>query len=436
MKMMSKVFGMLIGILFFQLFPVQSQVNVDFMEFNVWQEGTSVSNGLNKIRDVIVEADPDIVGFVEVRNYNNEDWTTKIVNALSAVGHDYEGVFAGGDVSLISKYPITGSELIYDQSGSIVRFDVDINGTNVIVAVAHLDYMYYACYLPRGYNGGYPNWEMIDDGTGNPDPVLDIPYILEYNLDSQRDEQIAAFLNSVENETDPVILMGDFNEPSYADWTENNSTMFDHNGLVIPWQNVFTLTENGFTDAFREYFPNEIMNPGITWPSFADGVGSTSWTPLADERDRIDFMLYKGNDIEPSYAALVGPRESYSFNQPDTSFTSFENFIADNLPWPSDHKATYITLKFSQITGSYDRDISNFISVYPNPAIDKLNITTDKIYKSIHIELLNANGEKVYDSIFDNKQSILLDIESFVSGIYILRVQVGNKTVEKKVVIK
>ena len=427
---------MLIGILFFQLFPVQSQVNVDFMEFNVWQEGTSVSNGLNKIRDVIVEADPDIVGFVEVRNYNNEDWTTKIVNALSAVGHDYEGVFAGGDVSLISKYPVTGSELIYDQSGSIVRFDVDINGTNVIVAVAHLDYMYYACYLPRGYNGGYPNWEMIDDGTGNPDPVLDIPYILEYNLDSQRDEQIAAFLNSVENETDPVILMGDFNEPSYADWTENNSTMFDHNGLVIPWQNVFTLTENGFTDAFREYFPNETMNPGITWPSFADGVGSTSWTPLADERDRIDFILYKNDNIQPVYAALVGPRQSYAFNQPDTSFTSFENFIAENLPWPSDHKATFVTLKFSQITGISDRKISNFISVYPNPAKDKLNITTDKIYEKVRIELLNYKGVKVYDSIFDNKKTFLLDLKSFVSGIYILRVRAGNRSVQKKVAIK
>ncbi len=125
-----------------------------------------------------------------------------------------------------------------------------------------------------------------------------------------------------------------------------------------------------------------------------------------------------------------------AFNQPDTSFTSFENFIAENLPWPSDHKATFVTLKFSQITGISDRKISNFISVYPNPAKDKLNITTDKIYENARIELLNSKGVKVYDSIFDNKKTFLLDLKSFVSGIYILRFRTGNRSVQKKVVIK
>jgi hypothetical protein len=93
-------------------------------------------------------------------------------------------------------------------------------------------------------------------------------------------------------------------------------------------------------------------------------------------------------------------------------------------------------LKFSQITGISDRKISNFISVYPNPAKDKLNITTDKIYENARIELLNSKGVKVYDSIFNNKKTFLLDLKSFVSGIYILRFRTGNRSVQKKVVIK
>ena len=345
---MLKVFRIGFMILFFQVFSVQAQEVVSFMEFNIWQEGTSIPNGFNKIKDVIIEVNPDIVGFTEVRNYHNEDWTTKLVDALSTEGYQYHGNFAGGDVSLISKHPIISSSVIYNQEGSIVRFDIDINGQTIVVGVAHLDYTHYACYLPRGYQGGDPDWKMIEGKKGQPKPVLDVPYILSYNLNSQRDEQIAAFLTAIENESKPIVLMGDFNEPSYTDWSENTGNMFDHHGLVIPWQNVRALHQHGFIDAYREYFPNEVKNPGITWPSFVAERGSTSWTPLADERDRIDFMLYKSEDIQTEYVSLVGPKASYVYNQADTSFTSNDNFLAEKLPWPSDHKAVYARLRFLQ----------------------------------------------------------------------------------------
>jgi len=418
-----------------QVFNSQAQTSVSFMEFNIWQEGTSVSNGLDKIRDVIIEANPDIVGFIEVRNYNTQDWTTKILNKLSAAGYYYEGQFVGGDVSLISKYPIISSSVIYNQSGSIVKYDININNNTVVVAVAHLDYTYYACYLPRGYNGGYPNWNMIDDGNGNPDPVLDIPYILNYNLDSKRDEQIADFLNNIQNETNPVILMGDFNEPSYADWSDNNSGMFDHNGLNIPWQSVLTLTENGFIDAYRAYFPNETLNPGITWPSFADGIGSTSWTPLSDERDRIDFILYKGNGIESNFVSLVGPRASYAFNQLDTTYTYNENFIAENLPWPSDHKAMFATLNFSEINSIAKKDNANLFNIYPNPVRSVLNIVLKKSYKDIKLRIINSNGNTVFNTHYCNQNIISIDTKTFAKGMYILEISSSKETRKVKFIL-
>ena len=344
---MKKVLWLAFAII--HLYTVQAQETISFMEFNVWQEGTSVPNGLSKIKEVIIEVNPDIIGFTEVRNYNNEDWTTKIVTALSAAGYEYYGNYAGGDVSLISKYPIISSSTIYDGEGSVVRFDIDVKGQAIIVAVAHLDYTHYACYLPRGYNGGTPDWKMIDDGEGKPKPVMDIQQILSYSLNSERDEQIATFLSAVEDELKPIILMGDFNEPSYADWTENNSKMFDHQGLVIPWHNLLALHNSGFIDTYREFFPDETKNPGITWPSFVDEKGSSSWTPLADERDRIDYILYKGEGIQTKYVSLVGPKSSYVYNQIDSSYTAEENFLAEKLPWPSDHKAVFSVLEFSEI---------------------------------------------------------------------------------------
>lgn len=318
------------------------------MTFNIWQEGTSVDNGFQKIRDVIIETDPDIICFTEVRNYNNQDWTSKIVKELSDKGIIYKKGYTGGDVSIISKFPISKSKLIHSTQGSLARFNVNFNEKSIVVVCAHLDYTNYACYLPRGYQGGTPNWNLIDDGNGNPSPITDGPILSKYNLQSNRDEQIDAFLESVKNETDPVIIMGDFNEPSHLDWTENTKDMFDHNGVIINWQSTFTLFNNGFIDAYREFFPDEVAQPGITWLSKVHGKTNISWTPKADDRDRIDYIFYKGENIKTTYATLVGPKESYAFNQLVTSYTSEENFKADKLQWPSDHKAVMVTLEFSK----------------------------------------------------------------------------------------
>jgi len=354
------------------------QETVKFMTFNIWQEGTSVTNGLTKIRDVIIATNADVVCFTEVRNYSG-DWTTKIVNELSDAGHMYYRGYAGGDVSLISKYPITSSSL----NGVIASFNLNVNDKKIVAASAHLDYTKYACYLPRGYNGGTPDWNRIDDGMGNPDPITDINQILSYNLSSSRDEQIATFISAMSSEEAPIILLGDFNEPSHLDWTANTTAMFDHNGTVVPWQTSVTLSNNGYVDSYRDYYPNEVTHPGISWPSLAHGKESTSWTPLSDERDRIDYIYYKGSDIVTTNVAIVGPKESYSKNQIVTTNTSNENFIADNLDWPSDHKGVFSELKFSNLVVAAEE--------ITNPILSLIKETFD-VGETIRLSYANGPG--------------------------------------------
>lgn len=323
---------------------LNAQKEVSFLTLNTWQEGTSVPNGLLKIRDIIINTSPDIVAFTEVRNYNNEDWTSKMLSELVQEGHDYVGKFIGGDVSIISKFPIKSSSLIYDGEGSIAMFEVQLSDRSILVACAHLDYKHYACYLPRGYNGGTPDWKLNDDGTGLPLPITDLSIILEYNQKSKRDEQITAFIKATKAETRPVILIGDFNEPSYLDWTIGTKNMYDHHNTVINWPITKDLLDNGFIDAFRAYYPDEVTHPGMTWPSFVDGLGSTSWTPLADERDRIDYIMYKGAGINTSFASIVGPKKVYAYGTVDSSM--LDTTLASDLEWPSDHRGVLAILKW------------------------------------------------------------------------------------------
>jgi PKD repeat protein len=317
-----------------------SELELKLMQFNVWQEGTSATNGYTNIIEVIKCVNPDIVAFSEVRNYNG-DWTSKVVASLAEAGHNYHRGYSTGDVSIISKYPITSAS--ENLASAITVFQVDLNGTPILVAAAHLDYTHYACYLPRAYNCGgfapYTGWGPIASG-----PVTDLSIISAQNLASKRDEQIKAFLDYVKEEERPIILMGDFNEPSHLDWTQNQADLFDHNGVVFEWPTTLTLKNSGFVDAYRKVYPNEVTNPGFTWPAVADGAGITSWAPLSDERDRIDYIFYKGEGVIATKASIVGPKASYVRNQPSTADNGFDVFECDSLPWPSDHKAVAATI--------------------------------------------------------------------------------------------
>src|SRR4051812_18714585 len=72
------------------------------LQLNIWQEGTSVPGGVDKIADVIIQSHADVVAFSEVRNYHGEDWHAKILAALktSAPGKSFQGRYVGGDVGL------------------------------------------------------------------------------------------------------------------------------------------------------------------------------------------------------------------------------------------------------------------------------------------------------------------------------------------------
>ena len=317
--------------------------------FNVWQEGTSVPNGLEKVHNIIIATDPDVVCFVEVRNYKEQDWTTKIVEALAKSGKKYYRGYVGGDVSFISKYPLEDGKEIFGNSdkGTVVNFNLNVDGNSIVIAGAHLDYTYYASNLPRGYNGGDPNWEMMDDGQGNPLPNIILDSVLKYNLKSTRDEAIASFISSVKSETRPIVLMGDFNEPSFLDWTEKTKNRYDHHGAIIPWHSTEKLYKQGFVDVYRTFYPDEITHPGFTWPSYAHEKESTSWAPLADERDRVDYIFFKSSDIEIEDVFIVGPKESYVYDKLEIANTSNEKFMVSDLPWPSDHKAVGAKLLFT-----------------------------------------------------------------------------------------
>lgn len=321
---------------------------IRFLSMNTWQQGGNVSGGLDKIGDVVIGTGADIAVFSETSSSSFPD--TVLANMAGKGVTNYFAGHTGGDVSIITRFPILDSTSV---TGSIKAFRLQLpSGHPLTVCVAHLDYTWYALYLPRGYWGGSPNWGMIDTNPadGVPDYVSDLAQIHAYDMNSTRDEAIDAFIAFATPLTDAgedVILAGDFNDASHLDWVDATRNMFGHNDLVIPWHGSTNLAGNGWVDSYRDVHPNPVTHPGITWPSEAFGKGSTAWIPASDERDRIDFIYYNKTTLAAQDAAVVGSRAYFEIGGVKADIVSDDTFLMETSDWPSDHKAVMTTFEFA-----------------------------------------------------------------------------------------
>ena len=122
----------------------------------------------------------------------------------------------------------------------------------------------------------------------------------------------------------PTIVVGDFNEPSYLDWTEQ--AIRERGDSLLPfavrWPATAWLADQGFEDAFRSVHPDVGAKPGYTWTSVV-GVWRNP-----EIHDRIDLILVSKDHFDVKAASVVGEDSPLS----DIVVT----------PWPSDHRAVVV----------------------------------------------------------------------------------------------
>lgn len=324
----------------------QTSESFKVLQFNVWQEGTVIEGGYDAIVDQIIASGADFVTLSEVRNYNNTRFCDRIVQSLKEKGQTFYS-FYSYDTGLLSRFPITDSTTVYpcvDDHGSAYRALIDMNGQEVALYTAHFDYQNCTYYDVKGYRG--TNWQ--------PRPLMtDMDSIMMNNVQSKRDDGGMALLQRANEDRKQgriVIAGGDFNEPSFLDWTEDTKNMFDRNGLVVPWTVSVLMAANGYVDTYRSFYPNPVTHPGITYPAdnpLAD-LKKLTWAPAADERERIDFIHYapfQGLTLED--AVIWGPDRSVCRNErvKDETLDRFE--IGKGI-WPTDHKALLVTFSLKR----------------------------------------------------------------------------------------
>ncbi len=122
----------------------------------------------------------------------------------------------------------------------------------------------------------------------------------------------------------PVFLTGDFNSPSYLDWTAAVARVRTADvKYPVVWPVSKALADAGLRDSYRDAHPDPVAVPGFTW---------TPGSPEADPHevfDRIDWVLHAGpvRTLDSTVVGEVGDTDAgiqYS-------------------PYPSDHRGVVST---------------------------------------------------------------------------------------------
>lgn len=125
----------------------------------------------------------------------------------------------------------------------------------------------------------------------------------------------------------PVFLTGDFNSPSYLDWTDEADAARDDMPYPVEWPVSKALADAGFKDSFRVVNPDPVARPGFTWtPGGPESV-------KREVHDRIDWVLSLG-PAQAVDSSVVGE-------------SSNENVDIGIPQWPSDHRSVVSTFKVS-----------------------------------------------------------------------------------------
>lgn len=125
----------------------------------------------------------------------------------------------------------------------------------------------------------------------------------------------------------PVFLTGDFNAPSWRDWTPEMVGVRPQILYPVRWPVSLAVERVGFVDSYRDVHPSPKRDPGLTWWAARPEIPGWDPAPHAPE-DRIDFVYAAGATATESL--IVGERDH-------------EGVDIGVEPWPTDHRMTVST---------------------------------------------------------------------------------------------
>jgi vancomycin resistance protein VanJ len=168
--------------------PLPSDNTMRVISYNIWNRNQQLDSDI----DWLLEQDADVIVLVEAVNHHLPN--------LSRLVHHYEYHHViDASIMLVSRYPMLESQMIVLEPAtntygrSALRAVLDVHGQPITVYGVHLS-------VPRMDTAHFPFF-MYQRTI----------YTIQHYDETRRNAQIATLLRYAVQETNPVVLMGDFN---------------------------------------------------------------------------------------------------------------------------------------------------------------------------------------------------------------------------------
>ena len=318
--MLRSCIGSFIALGLFSSLASAEPQRLTLLTFNMWGAGANAQKGIEETVAVLKASGADIIAVQETvpepdpctADVCAATDKSRLKDVAAALGyqfhefkHNTENHWADG---VLSKFPL-GAET---KNGTGV--EIDVNGRKVIAYSMNLDDSPYQPYqLLNIEYGASPFLKTAQEAVAAAEATRGKAFKLLA-------EDIAAA-----GTADAQFVMGDFNEPSFRDWTDA-SVKAQHQPLAVEWPFTKGLEKLGFTDTYRAANPDEVAKPAFTW------TPTTEPTAKDDHHDRIDFIFGQSKALKVISASIVGEKS------PEAELVV--------TPWPSDHRASLAIVEF------------------------------------------------------------------------------------------
>jgi endonuclease/exonuclease/phosphatase family metal-dependent hydrolase len=276
--------------------PAQAPRPSDFAElrvmtFNIWRGGEQVD--LDRVIEAIRAAQADVVGIQEAEGN------------LRAIADGLGWRYADERLQVVSRYP-----LIDPPDGQGIYTFVELRSGR-IVAMANV-------HLPSDPYGP----DAVRDGA-SPDSLR----VLERAMRLTPISPWVRVLPELAKRSIPVVLTGDFNSPSPADWTAAVARVRAQVKFAFDWPATSAVLQAGLRDSYREVHRDPVRRFGLTW---TPGYPSPRLRPN-ETFDRIDYVFAAG-PVRTLASRIVGEPGGPDVDVPVAR-------------WPADHRAIVSTFQ-------------------------------------------------------------------------------------------
>ncbi|TPD65900.1 T9SS-dependent choice-of-anchor J family protein [Flavobacterium microcysteis] len=250
----------------------------------------------------------------------------------------------------------------------------------------------------------------------------------------------ATFISNAQ--CNPVVSFSE----SFENFTNGPVSQNCWTGSTAPKLSVATVSGNKMLQAYSYINPTEpfyIVSPELT---SIDGNQALSFTAQPATGSAPGNMLIQIGTMTSAtdFGSFVEVGTPFTVSASQTSFSlnipasNAHKFIAFRIVADAQHVASLIDNINYQPNLSIDTPIANTFKVYPNPSADKkITIAGSNLQNDTSVIVYTLTGAKVYETVIEsNSTEKTLYLSDLSAGTYILKLQSGDYSTTKKLILK